>query len=105
MRRSIISAEVAMSFDFSSMPAKYATLTGKNWDYKGNNNFSEAEMAKHSTRVILFTPVGQAQTLHPVRDWCQDQFGDNWIYNWDTFYFKHPEDATLFALRWMNHGQ
>ena len=38
--------------------------------------------------------------LSDVCDWCEDNFGDNWIYEWDKFYFKNPEDATIFALRW-----
>ena len=49
--------------------------------------------------------------LHPMLDWCTEQFGQGgrnrtrqWRYGWtnvyETFYFKRPEDATWFALKW-----
>ena len=38
--------------------------------------------------------------MHIVRDWCETQFGDRWIYDWNDFYFHTQEDANWFALRW-----
>jgi hypothetical protein len=38
--------------------------------------------------------------MHLVRDWCQEHFGDNWIYDWNDFYFHNQHDAIWFALRW-----
>ena len=35
-----------------------------------------------------------------VCDWCETHFGDNWIWNWETIYFKREEDLTAFLLRW-----
>ena len=36
-----------------------------------------------------------------IRTWCQDNFGDNWFWAYELFYFKNSEDATLFALKWI----
>ena len=38
--------------------------------------------------------------LEEVRGWCQEQFGNNWIWTFKDFYFKNPEDATVFKLKW-----
>jgi uncharacterized protein YycO len=38
--------------------------------------------------------------LNALRDWCQEQFGDAWIYSYSTFSFKNPRDATHAALVW-----
>lgn len=32
--------------------------------------------------------------------WCEQQFGDDWIWNFETIYFKHERDRTAFLLRW-----
>lgn len=40
-------------------------------------------------------------TMDQARDWCDQHFGDNWIWSRDyrdTLYFKNPEDAVLFKL-------
>jgi hypothetical protein len=38
-----------------------------------------------------------------AQGWCQSNFGDNWIWarriNYTALYFKTPEDAFLFSLR------
>lgn len=47
---------------------------------------------------IEFDPEKDTAT---IRIWCQDNFGDNWIWSHETFFFKNQEDATLFALRWV----
>ena len=36
-----------------------------------------------------------------VRQWCDENFGDNWIYSWGDFYFKNSQDALLFSLAWV----
>ena len=32
--------------------------------------------------------------------WCEQTFGDNWVWNWETIYFKHDKDRTIFLMRW-----
>ena len=86
-----------MSFDFGSMTTKYQHFTGKKWNYSGNNDIN------YLKRFPMVSLEGNSQlldTMHIVRDWCQDQFGDEWIYNWSDFYFINKEDAVFFALRW-----
>lgn len=32
--------------------------------------------------------------------WCEQTFGNNWAWSFETIYFKNERDRTLFLLRW-----
>ena len=32
--------------------------------------------------------------------WCEKNLGDNFIWNFETFYFKQEKHKTLFLLKW-----
>ena len=32
--------------------------------------------------------------------WCEEHLGDNFVWNYETIYFKHEKDKTFFMLRW-----
>lgn len=32
--------------------------------------------------------------------WCEERFGNDWVWSWNTIYFKREQDRTLFLLRW-----
>lgn len=36
-----------------------------------------------------------------IIDWCEEHFGDEFIWNWETIYFKHERDYAVFTLRWV----
>lgn len=46
------------------------------WQYNGNGQFEE------------------------VMQWCQEHFGRDWIWNFETIYFKNEQDRLVCALRW-----
>ena len=35
-----------------------------------------------------------------VMVWCEEHFGNNWIWEWETIYFKHEKDLVFFKLKW-----
>lgn len=35
-----------------------------------------------------------------VLDWCEEHFGNDFVWNFETIYFKHDRDRTAFMLRW-----
>lgn len=35
-----------------------------------------------------------------ILEWCEEQFADDYIWNWETIYFKHEKDLTAFLLKW-----
>ncbi len=82
-------------FKFNSMQDKIYLLTGKRW----GGGFNAIRAVKENChKVTLDESIGL--NLVDVRDWCQHNFSDNWIYQWNDFYFKYHKDATLFSLRW-----
>lgn len=57
-----------------------------------------------SIRIIKqYFPSWQYNGIAPfdeVLQWCEQHFGNNWIWNWETIYFKREEDKLLFLLKW-----
>lgn len=86
-----------MPFDYTSMNRKYEVLTGK--PFKADSTRKFADIRKLPC-ITLHAITDSVDNFSEVRDWCEDNFGDNWIYEWDKFYFKDPNDALIFALRW-----
>ena len=35
-----------------------------------------------------------------VLEWCEEQLGNDFVWNFETIYFKTQEDKMMFALRW-----
>jgi hypothetical protein len=35
-----------------------------------------------------------------ILEWCEEHFGNDWIWNYETIYFKTEPDRLVFALRW-----
>ena len=82
-----------MAFDFSTLTVKYKTITGR--------PFSQGEAAQAFLEdVSTVVHVNVDRDMEEVRDWCEDNFNNNWVYSWKIFYFKYPEDALMFKLKW-----
>jgi hypothetical protein len=86
-------------FVFESMSEKYKRFTGKEWNLRGGNDNNYIK--NNFPMVSLEGNEELLYEMHTVRDWCQEHFGDNWIYDWNDFYFVHKKDAMFFSLKWM----
>lgn len=82
-------------FIFDSMADKFENLAGHKWTF---NEYNDVSYLRKYPKVSL--EKAHINDMHFVRDWCEEHFGDNWIYEWNDFYFKYEKDAVLFALRW-----
>ena len=89
-----------MSFNFDSMTLKYERFTGRKWKHGSIDN-DMTPIRKNFPVVSLEGKRELENNMHTVRDWCQEQFGDDWIYDWNDFYFVRQQDAVMFALRWL----
>jgi hypothetical protein len=87
-----------MKFDYGSMAKKYEGFTGRKWNFAGGNIASDIK--KNFPMVSLEGKTGIENEMDEVRDWCQEHFGDRWIYDWNDFYFHTQKDAAWFSLRW-----
>ena len=41
-----------------------------------------------------------AAPFEEVCEWCEKTFGNDWVWNFETIYFKHEKHKTTFLLRW-----
>ena len=85
-----------MPFDYSSMARKLERLTST---ALATGWINVQPVRARNTAVTLSN--SSPEYLAPVCDWCEDNFGDDWIYEWTTFYFVNEKDAAFFALKWL----
>lgn len=60
----------------SNANINYIKQTYPNWQYNGAGPFED---------VML---------------WCEEHLGNDWIWNFETIYFKTKDDKAFFSLRW-----
>ena len=87
-----------MDLIYNSLIKKFENLTGEKYDAR---RWADLSKVRKNCTVVDLSEKELTKALNvEIRRWCNRNFGDNWIWDWDTFYFKNPEDAVLFALRW-----
>ena len=53
--------------------------------------------------IKTYYPSWQFNGVAPFDDvivWCEQHLGNNYIWNFDTIYFKSERDRAFFLLRW-----
>lgn len=82
----------------------HATLQDKLMNFVGANRCLGAWDRWQSLQLVKNTfPSWQYNGVAPFEDvllWCEQHFGNDWIWNFETIYFKHERDRTAFMLRW-----
>lgn len=79
---------------FSSLHTKILNfISGTNHRYTGS--FEATEYIKKNFPSVSIPVLNTEISL-----WCEENFGNDWIWNWSTIYFKHEKDKILFLLRW-----
>lgn len=88
-------------FDYDTMPAKIEKFICRPWNPMMSITGHDLVNKYYAIEVDIGRRVSY-DNVNPeeVRDWCETQFGDNWLYKWDVYFFKYKQDATLFALKW-----
>jgi hypothetical protein len=79
----------------------YPTLHKKILNFGVNNlrytgAFEATEYIKKNFPSVSYPELGPEMLV-----WCESNFGNDWIWNWSTIYFKHEKDKILFLLRWL----
>lgn len=77
------------------------------WDLQGiQGNLHVGNLHYYSANYIRKNypsyTIGKCEFAHleEVLFWCEENFGNNWIWNWTTIYFKYEQDKSFFMLRW-----
>jgi hypothetical protein len=59
---------------------------------------------RESIRIIKqYFPSWQYTGVVPFEEvcsWCEEQFGYDWVWDFETIYFRYDRDRTAFMLRW-----
>lgn len=82
----------------------YSTLKDKLMNFiHGNCRYTGSWQATEYIKTNFpswYYDDSNATPFEEVMLWCEEAFGNDWIWNWHTIYFKHEQDKTLFMLRW-----
>lgn len=41
-----------------------------------------------------------AAPFEEIMLWCEDHFGNDWLWHYETIYFKNERDLSVFLMRW-----
>lgn len=82
-----------MKYEYNSLCRKYCNILGIT---EVPDFLSVAAIKNKCVKVTLPTDSDHVE----IRDWCETQFVDDWVYVFEDYYFKNPQDATAFSLRW-----
>ena len=80
----------------------YSTLKDKLLNFihgreRYTDNWAATQYVKNNFPSSQYTGNGQ---FEDVLCWCEQHLGNDWIWNFETFYFKYERDRTAFLLRW-----
>ena len=89
--------------DTLNMDLIWATLPDKLVNFVGGGYRITADSWSIVCYVKGSFPSWQYNGAAPFEEvavWCQQHFGNDWIWNFETIYFKHERDRLFFLLKW-----
>lgn len=81
-------------YDFANMRNKLKSFVPEAETHQG-----AITVIKHSGQFPSWQWTGVAE-FGVILEWCEEHFQDDFIWNFETLYFKHERDLSAFLLRW-----
>ncbi len=79
----------------------YSTLSNKILNFTQGTNHRYTGRWEAIAYIKKNFPSVSCPFLNPeMLSWCESNFGNDWVWNWTTVYFKHEKDKVFFLLRW-----
>ena len=81
----------------------YATLLDKILNFIHGTGHRYTDDWTASQYIKTWYPSWQFNGVAPFDDvivWCEQHLGNNYIWNFETIYFKSQQDHAFFLLRW-----
>lgn len=78
---------------FNTLRSKINNLTdGEHWDA----TFVARGLIRNKCYHYEYVGIAKSEVIF----WCEKNFGNDWVWEHDHFYFKHERDLIHFLLRW-----
>jgi hypothetical protein len=77
---------------FYTLPDKMENFTGQRVDNSGSQSYIRRNFPNWQ--------YNGADEFDNILIWCEQHLGNNFVWNWETIYFKTEQDRTVFLLRW-----
>lgn len=78
----------------------HATLQDKLMNFLNGRKIDTWQGVRYVTKSFPNWQYNGAAPFEEVAEWCEQHFGNDWIWNFETIYFKNERDRTAFMLRW-----
>lgn len=76
--------------------------SGRLFDYISyiKTNYSSYCLSAHRNSSLIGEFLPEDRIPEEILVWCETNFGNNWIWNFSTIYFKYEQDRSFFVLKW-----
>ena len=64
---------------------------------------SDSDVWTRTSYIKSNFPSWQYNGVAPFEDvklWCEQTFGNDWIWSFETIFFKYEKDRTVFLMKW-----
>jgi hypothetical protein len=75
-----------------TLPDKMENFTGHRHDTAGDRNHIRKNFPRWQWTGIVEFGI--------ILEWCDQHLGNNFVWDWETIYFKTEQDKAFFLLRW-----
>jgi hypothetical protein len=61
---------------------------------------NDADAVNALCHYFSYWQYNGAAPFDEIMLWCEEHFGRDWIWRFETIFFKHERDRTVFLLKW-----
>lgn len=83
---------------FWTLPQKIQNMTRGSIRWTGSDD--AVRWIKANCASIAVDANANSRLFRDMMVWCEETLGDNFVWNFNTIYFKDPRAKTMFTLRW-----
>jgi hypothetical protein len=76
------------------------TLPDKMENFTGQRVDDDPECRRFIRKNFSHWQFSGLDKFDEILIWCEQHLGNNFIWDWETIYFKTEQDRAFFSLRW-----
>ena len=89
--------------DTISVDLIYSTVRGRMKEFLSTTDYFYTNDSEAARIIARDFPNWQYTGVAPFEEvmvWCEEHFGRDWLWTFETVYFKNERDKAVFLLKW-----
>ena len=89
--------------DTVTVDSIYLTIRARLREFLATTDYfytNDSEAVRIITRDFPSWQYTGAAEFEEIMVWCEEHFKRDWLWRFETIYFKHERDKALFLLKW-----